>query len=423
MAGSSGSFLARAHYVPLVGGALYVAFVCALMTRSFQAHNLYLHKIQFPFNAKFSQPERYGLAPQKTRNLRFTTSDGVEIGAWHVLPDVYHRKVFPSFDAAPLSDDAYDEALRDYPTVIYLHGNAANRAAPFRIASYNQFTARTSANVIAIDYRGFGDSQGEPTEDGLALDAKAAWDWLMERKAAIGVPEAERTRNVLVVGQSLGTGVAVALTDILVKSGTPPEAMFLIAPYISIAHLITSYRIGGLVQIFAPLKLFPNHQNLIPKFLYSQFANFKVVPHLIRASGLSVEGAVTPAAAETTAARQGHPHIIISHADDDDVIPCAHGEALFDGALRAHLGLATAPTSRGTAPLDEKAWLKARNASVSITPAMSRDGAWAQVHSFSTGSGASVSLIRTPHGGHNGVGDGVVDIVGQLSGIAGPVCP
>jgi len=43
--------------------------------------------------------------------------------------------------------------------------------------------------------------------------------------------------------------------------GTPPEAMFLIAPYISIAHLITSYRIGGLVQIFAPLKLFPNHQS------------------------------------------------------------------------------------------------------------------------------------------------------------------
>jgi hypothetical protein len=34
------------------------------------------------------------------------------------LSDVYHRKVFPSFDAAPLSDDAYDEALRDYPTVI-----------------------------------------------------------------------------------------------------------------------------------------------------------------------------------------------------------------------------------------------------------------------------------------------------------------
>jgi len=74
--------------------------------------------------------------------------------------------------------------------------------------------------VIAIDYRGFGDSQGEPTEDGLALDAKAAWDWLMERKAAIGVPEAERQRNVLVVGQSLGTGVAVALTDILVNSGS-----------------------------------------------------------------------------------------------------------------------------------------------------------------------------------------------------------
>jgi hypothetical protein len=43
--------------------------------------------------------------------------------------------------------------------------------------------------------------------------------------------------------------------------GTPPEAMFLIAPYISIAHLITSYRLGGVVQIFAPIKLIPNHQS------------------------------------------------------------------------------------------------------------------------------------------------------------------
>jgi pimeloyl-ACP methyl ester carboxylesterase len=295
--------------------------------------------------------------------------------------------------------------------------------------------------VIAIDYRGFGDSQGEPTEDGLALDAKAAWDWLMERKAAIGVPEAERTRNVLVVGQSLGTGVAVALTDILVKSGAseagsdrvdadasatprhaargyvPHRAVYLdCAPDHVVPHRRPRPDLCATQAVPEPPECagVPGHRqlsahaprtDLIPKFLYSQFANFKVVPHLIRASGLSVEGAVTPAAAETTAARQGHPHIIISHADDDDVIPCAHGEALFDGALRAHLGLATAPTSRGTAPLDEKAWLKARNASVSITPAMSRDGAWAQVHSFSTGSGASVSLIRTPHGGHNGVGD------------------
>jgi hypothetical protein len=37
--------------------------------------------------------------------------------------------------------------------------------------------------------------------------------------------------------------------------------MFLIAPYISIAHLITSYRLGGVVQIFAPIKLIPNHQS------------------------------------------------------------------------------------------------------------------------------------------------------------------
>ena len=37
-------------------------------------------------------------------------------------------------------------------------------------------------NVLAIDYRGFGNSEGSPTEDGLALDARAAWDYLMAHK-------------------------------------------------------------------------------------------------------------------------------------------------------------------------------------------------------------------------------------------------
>lgn len=38
-----------------------------------------------------------------------------------------------------------------------------------------------NVNVITIDYRGFGNSQGTPSEEGLRMDARATWDWLVER--------------------------------------------------------------------------------------------------------------------------------------------------------------------------------------------------------------------------------------------------
>lgn len=72
-----------------------------------------------------------------------------------------------------------------------------------------------SANVIAIDYRGFGDSDGVPTEAGLVKDARAAWDWIKARSG---------DQKVMVMGQSLGTGVAAKLTEDLVLEGEPKES-------------------------------------------------------------------------------------------------------------------------------------------------------------------------------------------------------
>jgi abhydrolase domain-containing protein 12 len=63
-------------------------------------------------------------------------------------------------------------------------------------------------NVIAFDYRGFGDSTGYPTEEGLYTDARAMWDWTLEHGA-----HANRTT---LMGHSLGTGVATHLASVLV---------------------------------------------------------------------------------------------------------------------------------------------------------------------------------------------------------------
>ena len=84
----------------------------------------------------------------------------------------------------------------------------------FRIASYTSYTTRLGANVLALDYRGFADSEGTPTEEGLRQDARAAWQWLIDQGAD---PD-----DIVLVGQSLGTAVATNLAQDLAA-----ESMFL----------------------------------------------------------------------------------------------------------------------------------------------------------------------------------------------------
>jgi abhydrolase domain-containing protein 12 len=64
-------------------------------------------------------------------------------------------------------------------------------------------TGRLDANALFIDYRSFGDSDKvTPSEEGLNLDARAAWDWLLSK----GV----RPENIVLVGVSLGRTLRIA---------------------------------------------------------------------------------------------------------------------------------------------------------------------------------------------------------------------
>lgn len=73
------------------------------------------------------------------RNVRIETDDGVQVGAWHILPSHYYMGQRLRFREKDMMQDAiYDLALGnpDYETVIYFHGNAGNRAAPWRVDLY-----------------------------------------------------------------------------------------------------------------------------------------------------------------------------------------------------------------------------------------------------------------------------------------------
>lgn len=97
--------------------------------------------------------------------------------------------------------------------MIYFHGNAATRAASNRVRTARHLTD-LGANFVIIDYRGFADSTRSPppSEQGLLVDARRAWDFVhVEKRVA-----ADR---IAIMGQSLGTGVSAGLAGKLAKEG------------------------------------------------------------------------------------------------------------------------------------------------------------------------------------------------------------
>jgi abhydrolase domain-containing protein 12 len=157
-------------------------------------------------------------------NINIQTSDNVTLGAWFTFAEDYYQNAAsldPTSNAAiALTEADVSHALRSHHTIVYYHGNAASRAVPHRVRFYSQWTSRVRANVLAIDYRGFGDSQGTPSEAGLGLDGRAAWDWLVRRGA--------RPNDILLFGQSLGTGVVAKVAHQLSIEGkliNPPDIL------------------------------------------------------------------------------------------------------------------------------------------------------------------------------------------------------
>jgi hypothetical protein len=67
-------------------------------------------------------------------------------------------------------------ALRAHPTSLFLHGTTGTRVVPVRVRMYQSFATCLRANVLSPNLRGFADSTGTPSEVGLMLDTRAAWD-------------------------------------------------------------------------------------------------------------------------------------------------------------------------------------------------------------------------------------------------------
>jgi len=113
-------------------------------------------------------------------DVLFKASDGVELNGWF----------FP----------AGTNSSRSPLAVLVCHGNAGNIS--HRLDTCVALLA-TGVNVFIFDYRGYGRSQGRPSEEGSYRDAQAAHQWLRQKGFA--------GTNIIAFGESLGGGVAAEL--------------------------------------------------------------------------------------------------------------------------------------------------------------------------------------------------------------------
>lgn len=102
-------------------------------------------------------------------------------------------------------------------TVLVFPGNAGNRADRVPLA---WALVEAGCGVLLVDYRGYGDNSGRPSEDGLAADARAARRYLDTRCGA---------GRIVYFGESLGAAVAVGLA-----TERPPDALVLRSPFTSL---------------------------------------------------------------------------------------------------------------------------------------------------------------------------------------------
>jgi hypothetical protein len=112
--------------------------------------------------------------------------------------------------------------------VLFNHGNGRNITTRRHVVEL--FRDRVNATVFVYDYRGYGRSEGRPTEAGVLTDARAARRWLAGHA---GVREAD----VVVAGHSLGSGVAVDLAAADGARGLILEGAFTNLPDVAEAHV------------------------------------------------------------------------------------------------------------------------------------------------------------------------------------------
>lgn len=227
--------------------ALLAYFVVVMLACALQSKMLYLRSI--PGRELAATPADAGLAFEE---VQIETSDGLALHAWHV------------------------PAASNRATLLFFHGNAGNIS--HRLDSIRIFH-ELGLSVLILDYRGYGRSQGSPSEEGTRRDARAAWRQLVEDR---GLAPGE----IVVFGRSLGAAVAAELAR-----GREPAAVILESAFTSVPDIAQE------AYWFLPARW-------LSRFEYATAEYVAEIP----------------------------APVLVIHSEDDEIIPFHHGRAVFEAA-------------------------------------------------------------------------------------------
>lgn len=233
----------------LIIAAIIVVYLLLLL-------NLYLvqaRHIYCPTQLIATTPDRHGLLFEA---IDFESSDGLLLHGWFV----------------PRSP----ECIGRERVVLFFHGNTGNISDCIdTLEMFHQMGLST----FIFDYRGYGRSQGSPTEQGTYDDAEAAWAYLLRDRGI-------KSEDVIVLGRSLGAAIASAQAARHAPGALVIESTFTSAPELA-------------AELF---RIFP--ARLMSRFKYRVRDNI----------------------ANT------HCPVLIVHSNDDEVIPFHHGRRLYEVA-------------------------------------------------------------------------------------------
>ena len=165
-------------------------------------------------------------------------------------PTEIEKVIITTKDKLDLIAWFYDKNLEKFKTVLFFHGNAGSLEN--RTYKLNHFKD-LNVNFLIIAWRGFNGNKGKPSETGLYEDAESAIKWLKIK----GVNE----KNIILYGESLGTGVAVEVAQNKNYAG-----IILESPFTSMVNIGKKY-----------YPLFPIHLLLRDKFeSYKKIKNVSV---------------------------------------------------------------------------------------------------------------------------------------------------
>jgi hypothetical protein len=241
-----------------VGGLLLIAVFLIAMIGWFERSMIFFPS-RYPEGEWDVEPQPasgFGVVPW-IEDAFFRTSDGLTLHGWFARPHA---------DGKPV------EAPQ---VMLWFHGNAGNITDRY---DHLCTLMHVPVQVFIVGYRGYGKSQGRPSEEGLYRDADAAWDFLLKGKGF-------RADQVVIFGESLGGAVAVDLA-----ARVRPAGLILQSAFTSIPDMAA------------------RHYPFIPRFLIrTRMDSLSKMP------------------------RVACPVLVI-HAPDDEIVPYAFGRRLYEAA-------------------------------------------------------------------------------------------